>query len=253
MRNTSQAAPLTIERLLETYAVEPTPEIREKLVEAHLYIAEIIARKFSGRGVEYDDLYQVAALALFKAVDRYDLSREIKFASFVTPTMVGEVKNYFRDKSRMIRLPRRGAELVRSIERAKEELLQTLQRMPRSDELAQVLGISEDDVLQALETGSAASVYSLDAAPDREEDSTSLNAYLGMEELGYSQFEQGDVVHRAMNALDERQRRIIQLKYFEDLSQREIAAKMDVSQMTISREERRALEIMRQQVNSAPE
>ena len=251
MRNASRAAPSTVERLLEEYTLRPTPQIREKLVELHLYIAEIIARRLSGRGVDYDDLYQVAALALFKAVDRYDPSRGIKFASFVTPTMVGEVKNYFRDKSRTIRLPRRGVALMREIDQAKERLAQQLDRMPRSDELAEALGLPEADILEALETGGAASVVSLDAAPDGDEDTASLDSFLGMEDAGYSRFERSDAIERAMAALNARQRQIIHMRYFESKSQREIAMAMNVSQMTISREERRALEIMRQQVQPA--
>ena len=176
MRSRSQAAPHIVESLLEAYAQSPTPELREQLVEAHLYIAEIIARKFSGRGVDYDDLYQVAALALFKAIDRFDLSRGIKFVSFVTPSMVGEVKNYFRDKSRAIRLPRRGAMLARNIERAKDELIQKLNRMPRADELAAALNVSEADILEAMETG-AASVVSLDAVPEGDEDAAPMDAF----------------------------------------------------------------------------
>lgn len=244
MRSRSQAAPHIVESLLEAYAQSPTPELREQLVEAHLYIAEIIARKFSGRGVDYDDLYQVAALALFKAIDRFDLSRGIKFVSFVTPSMVGEVKNYFRDKSRAIRLPRRGAMLAREIERAKDELIQKLSRMPRADELAAALNVSEADILEAMETG-AASVVSLDAVPEGEEDAAPMDAFLGTEDAGFADFEREDAIERAMDRLDDRQRSIIRMRYFENMSQREVAERLNVSQMTISREERKALEIMK--------
>ena len=248
MRNRSQAAPQDIERLIADYACSPTPEIREQLVVAHLYIAEIIARKFSGRGVDYDDLYQVAALALFKAVDRFDPTRGIKFVSFVTPTMVGEVKNYFRDRARTIRMPRRGTQLLREIEQAKEELQQKLHRMPRADELAEALGVDEAEVLEAMETGGALNVVSLDYAPESEEDSAPLDNYLGMEDTGFGNFENSDAVRRALALLDDRQREIIRMRYFENMSQREIADVLEISQMTVSREERTALEIMRKQM-----
>lgn len=248
MRSVSQAAPHIVERLLEEYALRPSPEIRERLVEVHLYIAEIIARKFSGRGVDFDDLFQVAALALFKAVDRFDPSRGIKFASFVTPSMVGEVKNYFRDKSRTIRLPRRSAALMREIDKAKEELAQQLHRMPRSDELAEYMEVPEDMILEALEMADSAGTVSLDSAPADDDDAASLDTFLGKNEDGYADFERMDTIRRAMAHLDDRQKEIIQLRYFENLSQREIAARMDVSQMTVSREERKALEIMRKQM-----
>lgn len=248
MRNRSQAAPQDVERLIADYACSPTPEIREQLVVAHLYIAEIIARKFSGRGVDYDDLYQVAALALFKAVDRFDPTRGIKFVSFVTPTMVGEVKNYFRDKSRTIRAPRRGTQLLRQIEQAKEELQQKLHRMPRVDELAEMLGVPEDDILEAIETGGALSVVSLDYTPESDEDAAPLDNYLGTEDAGFGSFENSDAIMRAMKALDDRQKDIIRMRYFENLSQREVAEALGISQMTVSREERKALEAMRKQI-----
>jgi len=248
MRNNSQAALQDVERLIADYACSPTPEIREQLVIAHLYIAEIVARKFSGRGVDYDDLYQVAALALFKAVDRFDPTRGIKFVSFVTPTMVGEVKNYFRDRSRTIRMPRRGTQLIRQIETAKEELLQELHRMPRVDELAEKLGLTEEEILEAIETGGALNVVSLDYTPEGDEDAAPLDNYLGTEDQGYSSFENNDAVRRAMALLDDRQKEIIRMRYFENMSQREVADVLGISQMTVSREERKALEIMRKQI-----
>ena len=114
MRTAQQMRPNS-EALLEQYAHSRDPALREQIVEANLYIAQLVARRFSGRGVDYDDLYQVAALALFKAVDRYEPGKGVKFVSFVTPTMAGEVKNYFRDRSRTIRLPRRGVELAQAL------------------------------------------------------------------------------------------------------------------------------------------
>ena len=117
----------------------------DELVKKHLYVAEIVARKFSGRGVDFDDLYQVASLALFKAAKRYDPKREIKFVSFATPTMVGEVKNYFRDHSRLIRLPRKGTNLAKQISEARDRLSQILMRSPTIYELAEQLKLSQAD------------------------------------------------------------------------------------------------------------
>ena len=244
MQNLRQPPPEEAERLLSEYARQPSAALRERLVEMHLYIAQIIARKFSGRGVDYDDLFQVASLALVKALDRFDPARGIRFPSFATPNMVGEVKNYFRDRSRTIRAPRRGVALMRDIDRAMTDLAQRLSRMPRSDELAGALNVPEDAVLEALELG-AGGVVPLDGAPD---DMPSLAAFLGVEEAGYAEFEQKDAIRRAMDGLEPRQREIIRLRYYENLSQREIAGRLNVSQMTVSREERRALEGLRQRV-----
>lgn len=247
MQESTRLSPQALARLLDEYAAAPTPALRDRIVEANLYIAQIIARRFSGRGVDTDDLFQVAALALVKALERYDPARGIQFASFVTPSMVGEVKNYFRDRSRAIRLPRRGAALLREIDRATDELAQSLGRMPRVDELAAALSISEDAVLEALEIG-AASVVPLDARPAEDADAPSLDQFLGIDEAGYDRFEKRDALRRAMDGLDGRQREIIRLRYFENLPQREVAARMGVSQMTVSREERRAIGIIKQQV-----
>jgi len=247
MRRT-QLASADTEALLEQYAWSRAPELRAQIVEAYLYIAQIIARKFSGRGVEYDDLFQVASLALFKAIDRFDASKGIKFSSFVTPTMVGEVKNYFRDKSRAIRLPRRGVELARELRLARERLEQTLGRAPRVDELAEEMNLSEDEVLEALEMSNASAVASLDAQITEDEDSAPLSKFLGFSDPGYSEFERGDMLKRAMAALDERQKAVIIGRFFENLSQRDLAERLGISQMTVSRVERQALELLRGQI-----
>lgn len=234
-----------IDQLYALYVQTRSVQYRDRLVEAHLYIAEIIARKFSGRGVDYDDLYQVAAMALVKAIERYDPERGVKLASFVTPGMVGEVKNYFRDRSRLIRPSRKASEMARMVEKAREELTQTLSRAPRVDEIAEHTGLSEDEVLQAMEAAAAQPV-SLDMQTSEEDEDLSLSNVLGAEEKGFSEFETADMLRRSMEKLTEQQREIIRLRFFENLSQREAAQRIGVSQMSVSRAERSALERMRQ-------
>lgn len=234
--------------LLAQYALSRAPDVRDAIVAAYLYIAEIVARKFSGRGVEYDDLYQVAALALVKGIDRFDADKGIKFASFITPTMVGEVKNYFRDRSRIIRLPRRSAQLAKDLREAKSRLEQQLGRSPKVSELAEAMGLSEADVLEAMELGNAMTPASLDAQVADEDSETSLSHFLGFDDPGYSDFERNDMLERAMSALDARQRAVIIARFYEGLSQRDVAAQLDISQMTVSRIERSALEKLRQRM-----
>ncbi len=248
MRTNIKLPPGEVERLLDLYAQTRSSEARNRIVEAHLYIAEIIARKFSGRGVDYDDLFQVAALALTKAVERFDSQRGIQFPSFATPAMVGEVKNYFRDKSRLIRPPRRSAELIRMVETAREACLQALGRSPRVDEIARQAGLSEDEVLQALESASIQPV-SLDAESAGEEGEMQLSGLLGAEDRGFADFENADLLRRSMDKLSPQQRQVIYLRFFENLSQREVALRTGVSQMTVSRSERSALETMRRELN----
>lgn len=245
----AQPANIGAEALLMQYSRTGAPELRDKILELHLYIAEIIARKFSGRGVDYDDLYQVAALALFKAIDRFDITKGIKFASFVTPSMVGEVKNYFRDRSRAIRMPRRGMQLAQMVRKARAELEQELGRSPRVNELADYLNLSEDEILEGLEMSNAATVASLDAQIGEEEDDSPLSKFIGASEQGFADFERNDMLKRAFSHLDERQLNVIRYRFFENLSQREVAQKMDISQMTVSRIERQALEILRDHVH----
>ena len=249
MRRNQRLPGEEIERLLTLWNQTRQPEIRDRLVEAHLYIAEIIARKFSGRGVDYDDLYQVASLALFKAIGRYDPERGIQLSSFVTPGMVGEVKNYFRDKSRTIRPPRRSAELIRLVDQAREQLTQKLQRSPRVDEIAEHANLSEDEVLEGLEASSMQPV-SLDQQSMEDEDNLTLTHAIGAEEKGFSEFENADLLQRGMQTLSEKQQEVIRLRFFENLSQREVASLTGVSQMSVSRTERSALEQLRRAVLS---
>ena len=246
MRNAAQRPPVDAEGLLREYAATGNVAIRDRVLEAHLYIASIIARRFSGRGVDYDDLYQVASLSLLKSVERYDPERGVKFASFVTPTMVGEVKNYFRDRSRLIRLPRRGGELLRAIESARDQLQMELQRQPTAEELARRSGASLEEVLEALEMRGAASPVSLDAMPVEDDESAPLSAFLGREDAGFAEFEKSDMLNRAISSLDERQRKVIRMRFFENKGQREVAQAIGVSQMTVSRVERQALSRLRE-------
>lgn len=232
------------EDLIRQYQMSGDVALREKLAEMHLHIAGIVARRFAGRGVEYDDLYQVASLALLKAIERFDPGKGIKFASFATPTMVGEVKNYFRDKSRLITLPRRGADLLRRLRLARDQLEQTLSRAPTPVELAEALDSPLDTVLEALEMQGAASPYSLDSAPDGADESP-MGAFLGVEERGFAAFEQSDQIKSMLDRLPGEEREVIIPRYFEGLSQREVAQLRGVSQMTVSRVERRALEKLR--------
>lgn len=249
MRNMQRLPGDEIKRLLRLWNETHLPEYRDRLVEAHLYIAEIIARKFSGRGVDYDDLYQVASLALFKAIGRYDPERGIQLSSFVTPGMVGEVKNYFRDKSRTIRPPRRSTELIRLVESARQELTQQLSRSPRVDEIAGHANLTEDEVLEGLEAASMQPV-SLDQQTVDEDEDLTLRQAIGTEEKGYSEFENADLLRRSMDQLTPKQQEVIQLRFFENLSQREVAQRTGVSQMSVSRTERSALERLRQLVTS---
>ena len=234
-------------RLVTRYRETGDKAARDAVVEGHLYIAQIIARRFSGRGVDYDDLYQVAALALVKALERFDPSRGVRFDSFVTPAMVGEVKNYFRDKSRLIRPPRGSLEIAARVSGLTAALTQTLGRSPRVDELAEAANLREDEVLEALEL--RAPIASLNETLTDNEGSELYNL-LGAEDAGFSDFEKRDAIERALAALPERDRNLVRLRYFENLPQRAVAERLNVSQMTVSRAEKAALGALKKLINN---
>ncbi len=253
MCETARRSATGAEPLLTEFAATGDPALRDRIVEMHLNIASMVAARFSGRGVDYDDLFQVASLALFKAIDRYDPTRGVKFASFVTPTMIGEVKNYFRDRARVIRLPRNSSELIKSIEKAIAELSQELFRQPTPEELAERMGVSVETVLEGLDLRGATRPASLDSTPESDESETPLSAYLGFEEKGYTDFERQDLLRRAMENLSDQQKEIIRYRFYDGLSQRDIAGRLGISQMSVSRAERRALQAMRGYMEKAEE
>ncbi|MDD2447690.1 MAG: sigma-70 family RNA polymerase sigma factor, partial [Tissierellia bacterium] len=140
-----------IKKLFRIYKEKREKEVRDILIEEHLYIAEILSKKYANRGIDYDDIYQVACIGLIYAIDRYDIDKGFEFSSFATPTIIGEIKKYFRDKGWTIRVPRRIQELSKKINNAKILLSQELQRSPTIEDIANYLNSTEEEVLEALE------------------------------------------------------------------------------------------------------
>jgi RNA polymerase sigma-B factor len=230
----------TEQELFERYAATRSERLRDAILEKYLYIAEIIAKKFVGRGVEYDDLFQVASLALIKAVERFEPGRGVKFASFATPTLVGEIKNYFRDKTRMIRISRRDSEMIRRLDEARQALAHNSGRGVTPEETAEYLGISVERVLELMETQSAAYASSLDSCFAVSED-LKLVKLLGGMDNEFERIEDKDFLNRCFAHMNEVERRVIEERYIDDRSQREVAAGLGVSQMYVSRIERKIL------------
>ena len=234
----------TEQQLLERYAATRNDKLRDKILEKYLYIAEIVAKKFVGRGVEYDDLYQVASLALIKALERFEPDRGVKFASFATPTLVGEIKNYFRDKTRMIRISRRDSEMIRHLDEAREVLSHNTGRGVTPEEIAEYLGVTVERVLELMETQSAAYAASLDSALAVSED-LKLVKLLGSADCEFDRIEDRDFLDSCISHLNEVEKQVIEERYMADKSQREVAASLGVSQMYISRIERKILDKFR--------
>ena len=231
------------EELFRKYRETGDVAIRNAIVEKYLYIASVIAKKFVGRGVEYDDLYQVASLALIKGVDRFDESKGSKFSTFITPTITGEIKNYFRDRSRLVHLPRKVSELRVSIKREAERYLAETGKNATAKELADRLGVSEEDVIRCSEAGG---VVSLDGAADREGENVSLYDVIPAGENVFEDVENRDAVRAALASLSETERKLVMYRFGKELSQMETAKRMGVSQMNVSRMERKILQKLKE-------
>ena len=215
--------------------------LRNELVEQHLQTVDYFVRHYARRGVADDDLRQVALLALIHAVERFDPERGVGFATFASRTIEGELKRYFRDRTWSVRPPRRAQELHLRVRRADEELLQRLGRAPTMGELAEEVDASVDEVLEALEAGTAHRATSLDQTA-RDDDSGAIgDRLLGVSDRGYVDVDQQLVVRQLLDDLPEREREVMRLRFFENLSQPEIAVRLGMSQSYLSRIIRRTL------------
>ena len=226
--------------LFKRYKETGDVALRNQIVEQNLYIADIIAKKFVRRGVEYDDLVQVARLALIRGVDRFDPDMGMQFTTFITPTIMGEIKNYFRDKSRLVKIPRRLGELAMTVKKFSAEYESKNGEKPSVRMIAQTLEISEEEVVKALEVGGT---VSLDASVHGEdgEGEMSLHATLADSEDAYETFETKEAILSALKDCTEQERLIIKYRYTDGLSQSETAKRLGVSQMFVSRLERKVL------------
>lgn len=218
--------------------------LRNELVVAHLNLVRYLAVKFANRGEALDDLIQVGTVGLLKAIDRFDLERGVEFTTYATPTIVGEIKRYFRDKGWAVKVPRRLQELNLSVNRAIEKLTVKLGHSPTVRELAQHLGASEEDILEAQELGQAYNLLSLDTELNGEGDkkSQTLADYVGQNDAGLELLEDRANLERAFQVLTGRERVILYLRFYESVSQTEIAKRLNVSQMHVSRLQQKALE-----------
>jgi RNA polymerase sigma-B factor len=221
--------------------------VRNELIETHRGFAEYLARRFSDRGEPLDDLRQVALIGLLKAVERFEPERGLSFTTFAGPTIVGELKRHFRDRTWSVRVPRRLQELSLHIERSRGELGQELGRAPTPAELAANLDVSEEQILEGMEAASLYRVGSLDI-PASDRDELTVGDRVGSldDELGH--VEDRAVVREMVASLPDRERRIVYLRYFEGLTQAEIAERVGVSQMHVSRLLTRSLEALGHQI-----
>jgi RNA polymerase sigma-B factor len=235
--------------LLRKYHEDGDLAAREKLIEQYMSLVRSLARRYAYRGEQLEDLVQIGAIGLIKAIDRFDLERGVELTTYATPNIIGEIKRHFRDKGWAVRVPRGLQELNVQLSRLMEQLTVQLGRSPTIPELAKASGSTEEEVLEALESGRAYSSLSLSSGGggDGEDDLDPLES-IGSEEQQYEVSENRAVLAPGFKALDERERMILQLRFFDGLTQSQIAQQVGISQMHVSRLIRRSLEKIRSEI-----
>jgi RNA polymerase sigma-B factor len=235
--------------LLRRYHQQGDLAAREQLIEQYMSLVRSLARRYSYRGEQFEDLVQIGAIGLIKAIDRFDLERGVELTTYATPNIIGEIKRHFRDKGWSIRVPRGLQELNVKLSKLIEELTVQLERSPTIPELAKAASVEEEEVLEALETGQAYSTLSL-SAPSSGDDNEDLDPLesLGALEPEYEVSEDRAVLAPGLRVLDERERKILQLRFYDGLTQSQIAQQVGISQMHVSRLIRRSLEKMRAEI-----
>jgi RNA polymerase sigma-B factor len=222
--------------LFERYLDRRDPVDRELLVERFLPLARQLARRYQRPEEPFDDLFQVACLGLVKAIDRFDLTREVAFSSYAVPTILGEIKRYFRDRTWSVRVPRDLQELALRVDRKVSELSTDLRRQPTVTEIAEAVGIEEEDVLEALEASGAYRATSLSTPRGNDDEAgETLGDTVGTSEEGFGLAESRATLEQLMRAVTPREREVLRLRFEEDLTQAEIGERIGVSQMQVSR------------------
>jgi RNA polymerase sigma-B factor len=237
--------------LLRAYREKGDVAARDRLIESFIPVVRSIAYRYAGRGEQLDDLEQVASVGLIKAIERFDLDREVELMTYVFPTVVGELKRHFRDRGWSVTVPRRLKELHYRLSRLIEELTATLGRSPTIAELAEEAGVEEEEVVEALEVGRAYASRSLTRQLDSDDGiGAELIDLIDDEERGYEAAENRELLASGLKTLDDRERRIVQLRFVDGLTQSQIAVEIGISQMHVSRLIRRALEKLSEEIEA---
>jgi RNA polymerase sigma-B factor len=236
--------------LLRRYHEQGDLAARAQLIEQYMSLVRSLARRYSYRGEQLEDLVQIGAIGLIKAIDRFDVNRGVELTTYATPNIIGEIKRHFRDRGWSVRVPRGLQELNIQLSRLIEQLTVQLGRSPTIAELAKGAGVSEEEVLEALESGRAYSSLSLSAGSGGHDDDGELDPLesLGTVEHQYEVSEDRAVLAPGFRVLDERERKILHLRFFEGLTQSQIAQQVGISQMHVSRLIRRSLEKIREEI-----
>lgn len=231
--------------LLADYARTRDRDVMAELVEGYLPLCKAIAKRFRGQGVEQEDLEQVAAIALMKAIERFEPERGFKFTTFAMPTIAGEVRNHIRDKGSAIRVARDTRSRLYQLRKITDQLTQQLQREPSLKEIAAAMEVTPDELLSLLDAKDASETMSMDAAMSSDEDAQRLEERLGVQDEGYERVEQQQWMHWIFQQVTPQERLLLEKRYIDRLGQRDTAKALGVSQMQVSRMERRILARLR--------
>ncbi len=237
--------------LFRLYKDEGDEEAREQLIMSHMNLVRYLASKFKNRGEPLDDLIQVGNIGLIKAIDRFDATRGIEFTTFATPTIMGEIKRHFRDKGWSVRVPRRLQELSAKVTQATDQLTTKLQRTPTTEEVAQHLGVEVDEVLEAMESAGAYSPVSLEGPTSDDEDAPALIDRYITEDEELSGADDRMLIEHIIEELSPHEREIIEMRFVEGLTQVEIAERLGISQVQVSRLLRKTLQKAREKIEPA--
>jgi RNA polymerase sigma-B factor len=213
----------------------PRRQAREELVHLHLPLVHHCARRFRNRGEPFDDLVQVGTIGLLKSIDRFETERGVEFSTYATPTIIGEIKRYFRDKGWAIRVPRRLQELRMQITAVTAELSQRLGRSPTARELAAEIGCTVEEIVEGLESGNAYATLSLDATDEREDGGASMLDAIGVDDDSLQHVEIRESLKPLLDRQEPREKRILLLRFFKNMTQSQIAEEVGISQMHVSR------------------
>lgn len=221
--------------------------IRNQIFEKYKYLADIIAKKYLNKGIENEDIFQIASIGLIYAIERFDVTKGFEFTSFATPTILGEIKKYFRDKGWAIKVPRKIQEISMKLNDANTNLSLKLLRAPTVKELAEYIGCSDEDVIEAIEAGKLFTSQSLNVTVDNSKDNsdTELLNLISDEKNYFEEIEINDFIESTLNRLNKLEKEIIIDRFYNNLTQSMIAKKLNISQMTVSRIEKKAIERLR--------
>jgi RNA polymerase sigma-B factor len=234
-------------RLLREYAAHRDPAVRERLVDLNGDLVRFIARRFANRGEPLEDIEQVGFLGLIQAIERFDPSLENEFSTFATPTIAGEIRRHFRDRSWAVRVPRRLQENLAKVNAATQQLSNELGRSPSIAEIGARVGLEPDQVLAAMEVAPAQHTVSLDGPVGGGDEPLTLGDRLGLSDDNLDRVEMQDVLEQVMAHLTPRERKILALRFVEQLPQTEVAKRLGISQMHVSRLQRAAVEHLRKE------